>query len=161
ASSAGKWAIAYDEFGYAKTYGAPAAWVQNESGAYVQPYAQNISAALEAATLRPDLSQELSGVYVSTNPLAYPISAYSYIVTQCTPGNRPPSKGTYSNGGAAETFNQWLRYIACDGQANMARIGYSPLPPNLSQEIANSIARLTGHAAEQLNAGNCSNPRFA
>ena len=54
----------------------------------------------------------------------------------------------------------WLRYIACDGQTNMARIGYSPLPPNLSQEVANSIARLTGQPAEQLNASNCANPRF-
>jgi len=43
AGGGGKWSIAYDEFGYAKTYGAPAAWVQNESGAFVQPYAQNIS----------------------------------------------------------------------------------------------------------------------
>ena len=42
----------------------------------------------------------------------------------------------------------------------MAHIGYSPLPPNLSQEIANSIARMNGTAAEQLNAGNCANPRF-
>src|SRR6185369_359346 len=39
---------------------------------------------------------------------------------------------------------------------------YSPLPTNLSQEIANSIARMQGNAAqpEQLNAGNCANPRF-
>jgi len=43
----------------------------------------------------------------------------------------------------------------------MARIGYSPLPPNLSQEVANSIARLTGQPPEQLSAGNCANPRFS
>ena len=162
ASGAGKWAIAYDEFGYAKTYGAPAAWVQNQSGAYVQPYAQNISAALESATLRPDLSQELSGVYSSPNPDAYPLSAYSYVVTQCksTP-DRSTCKGSYGNSGISETFARWLRYIACDGQVNMARIGYSPLPPNLSQEIANSVARLEGSAPEALNAGNCANPRFS
>ena len=79
----GMWSIGYDEFGYAKVYGADTAWVQNASGHWVQPYAENISAALESAKLRPDLSQELSGVYASTNPLAYPISAYSYLVTQC------------------------------------------------------------------------------
>ena len=83
--AAGKWAIAYDEFGYAKTLRAAAAWVQNQAGQWVLPYAQNISAALEAAKLRPDLSQELSGVYASANPEAYPISAYSYMVTQCAP----------------------------------------------------------------------------
>ena len=43
----------------------------------------------------------------------------------------------------------------------MAKIGYSPLPPNLSQEVANSISRLTGQPAEQLSAANCSNPRFS
>jgi phosphate transport system substrate-binding protein len=162
ASGSGKWSIAYDEFGYAKTYGAPAAWVQNASGAFVQPYAQNISAALESATLRPDLSQELSGVYTSGNPEAYPISAYSYIVTQCArAADRATCQGPYANSGVAETLARWLRYIACDGQVNMARIGYSPLPPNLSQEIANSIGRMQGVAAEQLNQGNCANPRFA
>jgi phosphate transport system substrate-binding protein len=162
ASGNGKWSIAYDEFGYAKTYGAPAAWVQNQSGAFVQPYAENISAALESAALRPDLSQELSGVYNSPNPAAYPISAYSYIVTQCRPtGDRPTCKGPYANGGVGETLAAWMRYIACDGQVNMARIGYSPLPPNLSQEIANSIGRMQGTPPEGLNAGNCANPRFS
>jgi phosphate transport system substrate-binding protein len=162
ASNAGKWAIAYDEFGYALTYGAPAAWVQNQSGTFVQPYAQNISSALTGATLRADLSQELAGVYNNPAADAYPISAYSYIVTQCkATGDRATCKGAYANPGISETFTKWLRYIACDGQVNMARIGYSPLPPNLSQEIANSIARLEGTAPEGLNVGNCANPRFA
>ncbi|HEV7757868.1 MAG TPA: substrate-binding domain-containing protein, partial [Acidimicrobiales bacterium] len=68
ASSQGRWSIAYDEFGYAKTFGANAAWIQNGAGKWVLPYAENISAALESARLRPDLSQELSGVYASKNP---------------------------------------------------------------------------------------------
>jgi len=161
AGGAGKWSIAYDEFGYAVTYGAHAAWVQNASGNWVLPYAQNISAALESAALRPDLSQELSGVYSSPNPEAYPLSAYSYIVTQCArSGDRPTCRGSYANGGVSDTLARWMRYIACEGQVNMARIGYSPLPPNLSQEIANSVARLQGAAPEVLSAQNCANPRF-
>lgn len=161
ASSNGAWSIGYDEFGYAKTYRAPAAWIQNASGNWVLPYAQNISSALEDARLRPDLSQELAGVYNSGRQDAYPISAYSYIVTQCAPvGDRPTCKGPYSNPGVTETLTKWLRYIACDGQINMAKIGYSPLPQNLSQEVANSIGRMQGKAPEQLNASNCGNPRF-
>jgi phosphate transport system substrate-binding protein len=160
-SGGGLWSIGYDEFGYAKTYNVPAAWVENAAGKAVLPYAENISAALESAALRPDLSQELSGVYNSTNPIAYPISAYSYVVTQCTvSADRPTCRGQYSNPGVTETLAKWLRYIACDGQVNMARIGYSPLPPNLSQEVANSISRLTGQPAEQLTGDNCANPRF-
>ena len=161
ASGAGQWSIAYDEFGYAKTYNATAARIQNAASQWVLPYAANISAALTGAKLRPDLSQELSGVYNSADPNAYPISAYSYIVTPCAnAGDRPSCRGAYSNSGVAETLSTWLRYIACDGQVNMGSIGYSPLPPNLSQEIANSIGRMNGAAPEQLNAGNCSNPRF-
>ena len=51
----------------------------------------NIAAALQSAVLAPDTSQNLTGVYTSTNPLAYPISAYSYILVQCapTPTDRP------------------------------------------------------------------------
>ena len=160
-SGQGLWSIGYDEFGYAKVYDVTSAWVENAAGESVLPYAENISAALETATLRPDLSQELSGVYNSPNPIAYPISAYSYIVTQCTVSpDRPTCRGSYSNPGVTETLATWLRYIACEGQVNMARIGYSPLPPNLSQEVANSIARLTGAAPEQLGPENCANPRF-
>jgi phosphate transport system substrate-binding protein len=161
-SDAGKWSIAYDEFGYAKIYGATAAWIENEAGRWVLPYAENISAALDSATLRPDLSQELSGVYRSANPLTYPISAYSYVVAQChDPGDRPTCRGPYANAGVAATLTKWLRYIACDGQISMAQLGYSPLPPNLSQEMANSIGRMNGVAPETLNAGNCANPRFS
>ena len=160
-SAQGMWSIGYDEFGYAKVYNADAAWVQNASGHWVLPYAQNISAALESARLRPDLSQELSGVYSSPNPLAYPISAYSYLVTQCAKaGDRPTCQGDYANGGITETLKRWMQYIECDGQIAMARIGYSPLPPNLSQEMSNSIARMSGTAPVQLTAANCSNPRF-
>lgn len=161
ASPAGKWSIAYDEFGFAKTYRVPAAWVDNASGNYVLPFAENISAALESAKLRADLSQDLTGVYTSPNPDAYPISAYSYMLTQCaSSSDRPTCKGPYTNGGITETLSRWMRYIACEGQVNMARIGYSPLPANLSQEMANSIGRMEGKAAEQLNADNCANPRF-
>ncbi len=162
ANDSGKWSIGYDEFGYAKTYNATVARVQNASGEWVLPYAENITAALESAKLRPDLSQELSGVYASPNPLAYPISAYSYLVTQCAPAaDRPTCKGNYSNPGVAKALSDWMRYIACDGQVNMAAIGYAPLPPNLSQELVNSIARMNGDPnPEQLTPANCSNPRY-
>lgn len=162
AGDSGKWSIAYDEFGYAKVYGAASAWIENQQGRWVLPYAENISAALDTAALRPDLSQELKDVYRSPNPLAYPISAYSYMVTQCeTAGDRPTCAGPYPNAGVTATLAQWMRYIACDGQVRMAQLGYSPLPPGLSQEMANSIARMNGTAPEALNAGNCANPRFS
>jgi phosphate transport system substrate-binding protein len=151
--------IGYDEFGYAKKYNAPTAWVDNQSGQYTLPYAANIAAALSKANLRPDLSQELSGVYTNPNPLTYPISAYSYLMTPCASG-RDTCKGGYSDASKTDTMNAFIEHVACDGQLNMARVGYSPLPPNLSQEMMNANARLTGRPAKQLNAGNCANPTF-
>jgi phosphate transport system substrate-binding protein len=155
------WSISYDEFAYPKTYGAQVAWVENAAGKWTQPYALNISAGLESATLNPDLSQNLDGVYTSTNPLTYPISAYSYIVTKCAANARfPTCKGTYSDPGLSNTLGTWMSYIACAGQVHMAEIGYAPLPPGLSQDMANSVARITGKRPVTLSASNCANPRF-
>jgi phosphate transport system substrate-binding protein len=155
------WSISYDEFSYPKTYGAQVAWVENAAGKWTQPYALNITAALETATLNPDLSQNLDGVYTSTNPLTYPISAYSYIVTKCAATPQfPTCKGTYPTAGLSNTLGAWMSYIACAGQVHMAQIGYAPLPPSLSQDMANSVSRITGKPAVTLTASNCSNPRF-
>ncbi|MGW4489710.1 hypothetical protein ACWEOE_38485 [Amycolatopsis sp. NPDC004368] len=151
--------IGYDEFGYAKKYNAPTAWVENQAGKYTLPFAANIAAALTKANLRPDLSQELSGVYTNPDPLTYPLSAYSYLMTPCASG-RSTCKGGYPDQSKTDTMAAFIDHIACDGQINMARVGYSPLPPNLSQEMMNANARLTGKPAKQLNAGNCDNPTF-
>jgi phosphate transport system substrate-binding protein len=161
ASPGGLWSIAYDEFGYAKTYNANVAWIENASGAWVQPYAENIAAALQSAVLAPDTSQNLDGVYTSTNPLAYPISAYSYILVQCAPTSaRPTCVAPYTNPGIMNTMSQFMMYVACAGQIKMAQIGYSPLPPQLSQFMANAVGWMTGQPPETLTAANCSNPQF-
>jgi phosphate transport system substrate-binding protein len=118
--------------------------------------------ALKSATLRPDTSQDLSGVYASTDPSAYPISAYSYLVTQCPLRvGFPTCKGAYPDPRTTSALAAFLRYIACDGQINMARIGYAPLPPNLSQVVADAIGRMAGRLPEHLTAATCANPTFS
>ena len=159
--AANRWTIGYDEFGYAKVYNDNVAWVQNASGNWVQPYAVNISAALQSAQLAPDTSQNLTGVYTSTNPLAYPISAYSYILVQCAPNSaRSTCTSPYPNQGIANTMAEFMDYVACAGQVSMAQIGYAPLPPPLSQFLANAVGWMLGQPAQQLSASNCSNPTF-
>lgn len=161
ASPGGLWSIGYDEFGYALKHDAEVAYVQNGANQYKLPYAENITEALKDARLRDDLSQELSGVYRSVRPEAYPISAYSYMMVQCAAtGDRPTCVAPYGDTGTSDTLARFMRFVACDGQTNMSRIGYAPLPPNLSQEMANAVGRLTGAAPEQLSADNCANPRF-
>ena len=58
------------------------------------------------------------------------------------------------------TMAKFMRYIACTGQIKMATIGYSPLPTQLSQFLANAIGYMTGQPAEQLTGSNCANPQF-
>jgi len=157
----GLWSIGYDEFGYAFVYHDNVAWVENASGNWTQPYAKDIAAALKSAVLAPDTSQTLVGVYNSKTPVAYPMSAYSYILYQCasTPA-RPTCKGPYPNQGVINTMSKFMRYVACTGQVKMAEIGYSPLPADLSQFLANAIGYMTGQAPATLTAANCANPQF-
>ena len=160
--AANRWTIGYDEFGYAKVYNDNVAWVQNASGNWVQPYAVNISAALASAQLAADTSQDLTGVYASTNAQAYPISAYSYILVQCAPNSvRSTCLSAYSNQGIANTMAEFMNYVACAGQVHMAQIGYAPLPTTLSQFLANAVGWMLGQPAQQLSAANCSNPTFS
>ena len=101
----------------------PTAWVQNASGA--------LGAARTPRTSRPPSSRRPAaprpepgavGRLHQRQPDAYPISAYSYIVTQCAAsGDRPTCKGTYANPGVTETLTKWMRYIACDGQVQHGR----------------------------------------
>ena len=156
------WTIGYDEFGYAKVYGNDVAWIQNAAGGvgqalrrqhHCRPRDRHPATRISARTC--------ANVYASQNPGAYPISAYSYMVTQCAAAaDRPTCKGTYANPGVAETLDGFMRYVACEGQIQMADIGYAPLPPQLSQFIADAIGRMWGRAPETLTRENCANPRF-
>ena len=58
------------------------------------------------------------------------------------------------------TMAKFMRYIACTGQIKMATIGYSPLPVQLSQFMANAIGYMTGQAPTTLTVKNCANPQF-
>ena len=155
------WTIGYDEFGYAKVYGNDVAWIQNAAGVWVKPYAANITAALETATLRPDLSQDLRNVYASRNPGAYPISAYSYMVTQCAAaGDRPTCKGNYANPGVAETLDglHALRRVRGPDPDGRHRLRAPPAPA-----VAVHRRRHRPHVGprpERLTRANCANPRF-
>jgi len=162
-------AITYVETAYAKEHNLPVASLLNASNNAVQPTSVNVATALEAAILHSDLTQDLTNVY--TNPLtnAYPLSAYSYFVTPCSPSlaaaqgsacaadpNGAPSSFSSAKG---QALGQFVNFIACGGQEKMALLGYSPLPPNLVQEDFNAIGRLNGgQQPPPPTAANCKNP---
>jgi ABC-type phosphate transport system substrate-binding protein len=147
-------AITYVETAYAKEHNLPVASLMNASGNAVQPTSVNVATALEAAILHPDLTQDLSGVYVNTLANAYPLSAYSYFVTPCSPALAAGQGGGAScvgpGGGSSfpaskgQALGVFENFIACAGQQKMDVLGYSPLPPNLVDEDFAAIGRLNG-----------------
>jgi phosphate ABC transporter phosphate-binding protein len=126
AANYGEGAITYVEYAYAKQRNFPVASVLNQSGAYVQPSADAVSIALTRVKLAADSTQDLTDVYNHPDPRAYPVSSYSYMIVST---NFPP--GSRFSNGKGETLSRYIKYFLCDGQKQVATLGYSPLPPQL------------------------------
>lgn len=143
-------AITYVETAYALEHGDPCAYIRNESGNYVEPSEYNDAVALTKAQLLPDLEQELGGVYTNPNPDAYPISAYSYLLTRET-GYSPQM---------ANELGRFIQFLACAGQQSAGTLGYSPLPPILVLRDFQAIDRIVGaaKAPSAPTASNCADP---
>ena len=160
--------ITYVETAFAKEHNFPVASLANASGANTQPTSLNVATALEAAKLHTDLTQDLTAVYTNPLPNTYPLSAYSYLVSPCSPGLAAGSHTTCAGGpGSTSPFSsakgqalgQFVQFLACAGQQKMATLGYSPIPPVLVQADFNAIGRLNGGVQPPPpNAANCKNP---
>jgi len=144
--------MTYVETAYALLHHDPCAYIQNASGNWVAPSEETDAVGLERAQLLPDLEQKLQGVYSNPLPSAYPISAYSYLVTPKGPGSISPSRGA--------VLGQFIRFFACTGQNSAGVLGYSPLPPNLVDADFAAIDRIPGAAPAPATAtaANCSDP---
>ncbi len=143
--------ITYVETAYAIAHHDPCAYVQNLPGdAFVQPSALADAEALLNAKLEPDLEQLLTGVFTDTNPKAYAISAYSYLVT-------PEGQMNRAEGAV---LGQFVQFFACQGQQSAEQLGYSPLPPNLVDDDFQGIKRIAGAAPPpaSVNAQTCNDP---
>lgn len=141
--------ITYVETAYAIEHNKPCAYVENSSGNFVKPSEGADAIALTNDQLQPDLEQNLTGVFQSPQASAYPISAYSYIITQ--EQQMPAAKGA--------VLGQFVQFVACRGQIAAGELGYSPLPPNLVQDDFDAIRRMNGAADPgQVTASNCPNP---
>jgi phosphate transport system substrate-binding protein len=158
--------ISYVETAYADAEGLPVAEVVNAAGQPVLPKSLNVAVALTGAVLYSDLTQNLSGVYTNPAPTAYPISAYSYFVTQCVPAQAAAQSFACDSSGnvamspqAAQEFAAFIEYVACAGQQSMDQLGYSPLPANLAEDDFQAAGRLPGVATPPPpTAANCANP---
>ncbi len=158
--------ISYVETAYAKNVGLPVASVVNTAGNAIQPTAQNSVAALEGATLRPNLTENLSGVFDNRTANAYPLSAYSYFVTQCVPAQASAQNVSCDGHGKADMstaqgseLSQFITFVVCAGQSAVANLGFTPLPPNLVEDAFEAAGRLPGGVTPPPpTAANCPNP---
>jgi phosphate transport system substrate-binding protein len=151
----GAGSIGYVEAGYAFGRAFPIANLRNASGHYVPGqnnpvvFSYDVATALKHATLYPDLTQNLSGVYAAPEANAYPMSSYSYLITQTT--GFDPAKGS--------VLGKWLIYIACAGQREATSLGYSPMPPNLIAAVFGAEQRIPGAPPPPpIDAQHCPNP---
>ncbi|MGH3430125.1 MAG: substrate-binding domain-containing protein, partial [Mycobacteriales bacterium] len=149
-------AITYVEYSYARNAGFPVAKVLNKANYYVEPTAGSVAVALLKAQIHPDLTQDLSQVYIGTDPRTYPLSSYSYmIIPKDTTSNFDTAKGA--------TLSTFAAYFLCEGQQQADTLGYSPLPVNLVQDGVDQINQIPGstHKLDRNNLSGCHNPTVA
>ena len=159
--------IGYVAPAYAAEHGFPVASVVNAGGSAVQPQSDAVSTALESATFHADGTQDLTGVFDSPQPDAYPLSSYSYLVTPCS-RPRAAAQGARCDGPAVPSpfaaasgydLGRFIRFLACDGQQSMATLGYAPLPPALVRADFEAIGRLNGGVQPPApTPSNCADP---
>lgn len=151
----GSGSIGYLEAGYAFGRGFPIAHLRNAYGNFVPTqnspveFSSDVATALKHATLKPDLEQDLTGVYAAPEANAYPMSSYSYLITQTS--GFDPAKGF--------VLGTWMIYIACAGQREATPLGYSPMPPNLVAAVFAAVQRIPGAPKPPpLDPQDCPNP---
>jgi phosphate transport system substrate-binding protein len=109
-------AIGYAEPSYPKQAGLAIATIRNQAGRFVAPEAKAVSAALAAATVKPDGSLALN--FNAPSAEAYPISSASYLMFYRAP----------SDAGRDTALRHFATWAITDGQALAEGLDYAPLP---------------------------------
>jgi phosphate transport system substrate-binding protein len=171
ASGAGNGSIGFDEYSYALGANFPVLALENSAGYFTMPDAYNAAVSLTKAQINytpgPNyLLETLNNVYTFNDPRTYALSSYSYEIeptapscsgpnTQCDPTMNTPKR---------QTLADFDTYALCQGQAEMAPIGYSPLPVNLVEASFQQVGLLhkadPGVSLANVNVANCHNPTF-
>jgi phosphate transport system substrate-binding protein len=164
ASNAGNGTIGYVEYSYPVNKKYPVVKVLNRAGYFVEPTQYNVAVALTKARINNDSSSQkyltsiLDGVYSATDPRAYPLSSYSYMLL---PTGKTDQRMTTAK---RQTLTDFMFYSLCEGQSKAGAYGYSPLPLNLVQAGFTQLKKLS-IADPKVNFKNrdvtkCNNPTF-
>lgn len=174
-SAAGQGSIGYDEYAYAIGARFPVAALENAAGYFTMPDAYDAAVSLTQAHINYDqnpadcprlgfhtspcyLLETLNNVYTYKDSRTYPLSSYSYQIMPTSASD--PTMNTAKR----QTLADFDKYSLCNGQSEMAPIGYSPLPINLVEASFQQVALLkkadSAVDVSQVNPANCNNPTF-
>lgn len=133
-------AIGYVEVGYALSSGLPLPFVKNATGNYVQPLLPHISAAAASLDISDDVQQLAQSITNSTDPQAYPIAAFTYILVH---------KDSYIDLTKAQALADFVYWGLTIGQDAAVRMGYAPLPTSMRHAAIRALTavRVNGQAA--------------
>lgn len=150
-------AIGYVPYSWALQEAFPVAKVLNAAGYYTAPSAGNVGVSLLDAQFNADGTADLSPVYADTDPRTYELSSYSYIIVPTDPSDGMTTDKGYTLG----TFGQ---YALCQGQQQVAALGYAPLPVNLVEDGFAQLAKIPGASVPATTPAilaSCNNPTFS
>ena len=136
-------AIGYVEVAYALGANFSLPYVKNAAGNYVQPLLANVSAAAASVTIGVDGQQLAQSFTNSTDPQAYPISAFTYVLVH---------KDTYTDETKAQAVVDFLYWGLTTGQDAANRLGYAPLPDNMRQAAIKALLAVTVNGKAVLDA---------
>jgi len=156
-------AIGYVAYSDALQTGFPVAKVLNAAGYYTAPTPGHVGVSLLKAQINMNpgdplfLTEDLSQVYADTDPRAYELSFYSYMILP-TDGS---SGLTDAKGFTLAAFGQ---YLLCQGQQRVDQLGYSALPINLVEAGFAQLQKIPGASVPTATAAiiaSCNNPTFS
>jgi phosphate transport system substrate-binding protein len=123
-------ALGYIEQDYAFQRNLPFAALKNQSGAFVKPGPDNISAAAANAQNSPNLNLSLVNV---SGTSVYPIVATTYLLL-----NRQ-----YSDKTKGEAVLSFAQYILSQGQHDVQKYSYIPLPASVLTMVQSKLKQVT------------------
>jgi phosphate transport system substrate-binding protein len=151
--------IAFVEPSRAQSYAFPLAKVQNPAGYYVGPSAGHVAVALRGATVADDHTTDLTDVWDSTDPRAYPLSYDAYALIPTSPSD--PRMTTAKR----QALLDLTSYALCQGQGNVGSTADAPLPLTLVQEGFSQVRLLAtadpGVDVTGRDAAHCPSATFA
>ena len=122
--------IGYVELIYAVQNNIPYGSVRNSSGAFVKASLETVTAAAASAPKMPaDFRVSITN---APGKDAYPISSFTWLLIPAQ--SKDPAKG--------KILNEFLNWMATDGQKMTTALAYAPLPDNVVAKVKEAVKQV-------------------